>query len=159
MSCRRLLEILLLVLLRPPVLHKIYLTFLFSCANLINRAANRSDLFYRDNLGRAANFWVIVFSGKPAAQPEWLQVMSDSEVEISSEQHWSCIAAGKPRPSIRWLRNGQPLTTQVTHKQQATVLQTTKFGPNVQRSCTFPSPEPKSDVNVAFTERICALLN
>ncbi|XP_070815011.1 contactin-2 [Chaetodon trifascialis] len=46
------------------------------------------------------------------AQPDWLQVMSDSEVEISSELHWSCIAAGKPRPSIRWLRNGQPLSTQ-----------------------------------------------
>ncbi|KAJ3601776.1 hypothetical protein NHX12_029540, partial [Muraenolepis orangiensis] len=46
------------------------------------------------------------------AQPEWLQVMSDSEVEISSELHWSCMAAGKPRPSVRWLRNGQPLSTQ-----------------------------------------------
>ncbi|XP_051803974.1 contactin-2 [Acanthochromis polyacanthus] len=46
------------------------------------------------------------------AQPEWLQVMSDSEVEISSELHWSCVAAGKPRPSIRWLRNGQPISTQ-----------------------------------------------
>uniref|UniRef100_A0AAY4CNZ4 Contactin 2 n=1 Tax=Denticeps clupeoides TaxID=299321 RepID=A0AAY4CNZ4_9TELE len=46
------------------------------------------------------------------AQPEWLQVMSDSEVEISSELHWSCMAAGKPRPTIRWLRNGQPLSTQ-----------------------------------------------
>uniref|UniRef100_A0A8C2BEL6 Contactin-3 n=1 Tax=Cyprinus carpio TaxID=7962 RepID=A0A8C2BEL6_CYPCA len=40
------------------------------------------------------------------AQPEWLQVMSDSEVEISSELQWSCAAAGKPRPTIRWLRNG-----------------------------------------------------
>ncbi|XP_063071450.1 contactin-2 [Engraulis encrasicolus] len=46
------------------------------------------------------------------AQPEWLQVMSDSEVEISSELQWSCLAAGKPRPSIRWYRNGQPLSTQ-----------------------------------------------
>lgn len=55
-----------------------------------------------------------LLSWEPAAQPEWLQVMSDSEVEISSEQHWSCIAAGKPRPTIRWLRNGQSLTTQVT---------------------------------------------
>lgn len=53
-------------------------------------------------------------SGSPA-QPEWLQVMSDSEVEISSELQWSCAAAGKPRPTIRWLRNGQPLTTQVSH--------------------------------------------
>ncbi|KAK5871878.1 hypothetical protein PBY51_012619 [Eleginops maclovinus] len=46
------------------------------------------------------------------AQPDWLQVMIDSEVEISSELLWSCVAAGKPRPSIRWLRNGQPLSTQ-----------------------------------------------
>ncbi|CAB1354046.1 unnamed protein product, partial [Coregonus sp. 'balchen'] len=38
--------------------------------------------------------------------------MSDSEVEISSELHWTCVAAGKPRPSIHWLRNGQPLSTQ-----------------------------------------------
>lgn len=136
------------------------LIFLFSCTDLINWAANQCDLFYHDNLGRAANFWVIVFFDKPAAQPEWLQVMSDFEVEISSEQHWSCIAAGKPRPSIRWLRNGQPLTTQVTHKQQATVLHKppdTKFGSIVRCSCTFPSRE--SDVNVAFTKRMCALLN
>uniref|UniRef100_A0A3Q4N4V7 Contactin 2 n=1 Tax=Neolamprologus brichardi TaxID=32507 RepID=A0A3Q4N4V7_NEOBR len=42
-------------------------------------------------------------------QPEWLQVMTDSEVEISSDLQWSCVAAGKPRPSVRWLRNGQPL--------------------------------------------------
>lgn len=47
------------------------------------------------------------------AQPQWLQVMSDSEVEISSELLWSCIAAGKPRPTVRWLRNGQPISTQV----------------------------------------------
>uniref|UniRef100_A0A4W4G683 Contactin 2 n=1 Tax=Electrophorus electricus TaxID=8005 RepID=A0A4W4G683_ELEEL len=46
------------------------------------------------------------------AQPEWLQVMSDSEVEISSELNWRCVAAGKPRPIIRWLRNGLSLSTQ-----------------------------------------------
>lgn len=46
------------------------------------------------------------------AQPQWLQVMIDSEVEISSELHWSCVATGKPRPNVHWLRNGQPLTTQ-----------------------------------------------
>uniref|UniRef100_A0A3B3SAU9 Ig-like domain-containing protein n=1 Tax=Paramormyrops kingsleyae TaxID=1676925 RepID=A0A3B3SAU9_9TELE len=43
------------------------------------------------------------------AQPEWLHVMSDSEVEISSELRWSCASAGKPRPSVRWLRNGQSI--------------------------------------------------
>ncbi|XP_033938452.1 LOW QUALITY PROTEIN: contactin-2 [Pseudochaenichthys georgianus] len=46
------------------------------------------------------------------AQPDWLQVMIDSEVEISSELLWSCVASGKPRPSIRWLRNALPLSTQ-----------------------------------------------
>lgn len=59
---------------------------------------------------------VFVFSwlSSRPAQPEWLQVMTDSEVEISSDLQWSCVAAGKPRPSVRWLRNGQPLSTQVT---------------------------------------------
>ncbi|KAG7472629.1 hypothetical protein MATL_G00110820 [Megalops atlanticus] len=46
------------------------------------------------------------------ARPTWLQVMRDSEVEISSELRWSCAAAGKPKPSIHWLRNGQPLRSQ-----------------------------------------------
>ncbi|KAG9339729.1 hypothetical protein JZ751_023376 [Albula glossodonta] len=46
------------------------------------------------------------------ARPEWMQVMSDSEVEISSELLWSCAANGKPKPSIHWLRNGLPLKTQ-----------------------------------------------
>ncbi|KAG7275890.1 LOW QUALITY PROTEIN: hypothetical protein CRUP_009579, partial [Coryphaenoides rupestris] len=59
-----------------------------------------------------AAWFTVVLDG--VAQPEWLQVMSDSEVEISSELQWSCMAAGKPRPSIRWLRNGQPLSTQPT---------------------------------------------
>lgn len=59
------------------------------------------------------------------AQPEWLQVMSDSEVEISSELQWSCAAAGKPRPTIRWLRNGQPLSTQVSHTDHTTHTPTT----------------------------------
>lgn len=48
--------------------------------------------------------------------------MSDSEVEISSQLHWSCVAAGKPRPSIRWLRNGQSLSTQVTQQRFIHVL-------------------------------------
>uniref|UniRef100_A0A8C8A199 Contactin 2 n=1 Tax=Oryzias sinensis TaxID=183150 RepID=A0A8C8A199_9TELE len=43
------------------------------------------------------------------AQPDWVQVMSDSEVEISSELLWSCLSSGKPRPSVRWLRNGHSL--------------------------------------------------
>ncbi|XP_066559318.1 contactin-2 isoform X2 [Amia ocellicauda] len=46
------------------------------------------------------------------AQPEWLEMISDSEKEISSELRWRCVAGGKPRPSIRWLRNGQLLASQ-----------------------------------------------
>lgn len=63
----------------------------------------------------------VPFFSKPPAQPEWLQVMSDSEVEISSELLWGCVAAGKPRPSIRWLRNGHPLTTQVSCTAYCTI--------------------------------------
>ncbi len=70
-------------------------------------------------LERSKNLWVCMCSRFPA-QPEWLQVMSDSEVEISSELQWSCAAAGKPRPTIRWLRNGLPLTTQVSYMRTHT---------------------------------------
>ncbi|KAM4700365.1 contactin-2 [Discoglossus pictus] len=46
------------------------------------------------------------------AQPEWLQVISDTEAKIGSNLFWSCAASGKPRPTIRWLRDGKPLTSQ-----------------------------------------------
>uniref|UniRef100_A0A8V5HIE9 Uncharacterized protein n=1 Tax=Melopsittacus undulatus TaxID=13146 RepID=A0A8V5HIE9_MELUD len=46
------------------------------------------------------------------AQPEWLEVITDTEADIGSDLRWSCVAAGKPRPAVRWLRNGQPLTSQ-----------------------------------------------
>lgn len=49
----------------------------------------------------------------PAAQPEWLDVISDTEADIGSDLRWSCVASGKPRPAVRWLRDGQPLTSQV----------------------------------------------
>lgn len=49
----------------------------------------------------------------PAAQPDWLDVISDTEADIESDLRWSCVASGKPRPTVRWLRNGQPLTSQV----------------------------------------------
>uniref|UniRef100_A0A7N8YER8 Contactin 2 n=1 Tax=Mastacembelus armatus TaxID=205130 RepID=A0A7N8YER8_9TELE len=72
-------------------------------------------------------------------EPEWLQVMNDSEVEISSELHWSCVAAGKPRPSIRWLRNGQPLSTQdsgmyqcVAENKHGTIYSTAELRVQVQ---------------------------
>uniref|UniRef100_A0A8C3XG01 Contactin-2 n=1 Tax=Cyanoderma ruficeps TaxID=181631 RepID=A0A8C3XG01_9PASS len=46
------------------------------------------------------------------AQPEWLDVISDTEADIGSDLRWSCVASGKPRPTVRWLRDGQPLTSQ-----------------------------------------------
>lgn len=49
----------------------------------------------------------------PAAQPEWLKVISDMEADIGSSLRWGCAAAGKPRPTVRWLRNGEPLASQV----------------------------------------------
>lgn len=49
----------------------------------------------------------------PAAQPEWLKVISDMEADIGSNLHWECAAAGKPRPTVRWLRDGDPLSSQV----------------------------------------------
>lgn len=52
----------------------------------------------------------------PAAQPEWLDVISDTEADIGSDLRWSCVASGKPRPAVRWLRDGQPLTSQVPPK-------------------------------------------
>ncbi|XP_059806228.1 contactin-2 [Hypanus sabinus] len=45
------------------------------------------------------------------AQPDWLQIISDTEVDIGSVLWWKCAAAGKPRPTCRWLRNGLPLTS------------------------------------------------
>ncbi|XP_043932733.1 contactin-2 [Protopterus annectens] len=52
-----------------------------------------------------------VFRGRVIvqAQPEWLQVITDTEADVESDLQWTCAAAGKPRPSVRWLRNGQPL--------------------------------------------------
>ncbi|XP_005989277.1 contactin-2 [Latimeria chalumnae] len=46
------------------------------------------------------------------AQPEWLDIISDTEADIGSDLRWTCAAAGKPRPTVRWLRNGQLLTSQ-----------------------------------------------
>ncbi|XP_067863881.1 contactin-2 [Heptranchias perlo] len=45
------------------------------------------------------------------AQPEWLQIISDTEADIGSNLWWKCAAAGKPRPICRWLRNGLSLTS------------------------------------------------
>ncbi|CAJ0928570.1 unnamed protein product [Ranitomeya imitator] len=46
------------------------------------------------------------------AQPEWLQIISDTEAKIDSDLQWNCAASGKPRPTIRWLRDGKPLMSQ-----------------------------------------------
>ncbi|XP_043572414.1 contactin-2 [Chiloscyllium plagiosum] len=45
------------------------------------------------------------------AQPEWLQIISDTEADVGADLDWKCAAAGKPRPTCRWLRNGQLLTS------------------------------------------------
>uniref|UniRef100_A0A8C3L9I5 Contactin 2 n=1 Tax=Chrysolophus pictus TaxID=9089 RepID=A0A8C3L9I5_CHRPC len=46
------------------------------------------------------------------AQPDWLDVITDTEADIGSDLRWSCVASGKPRPAVRWLRDGQPLASQ-----------------------------------------------
>ncbi|KAM3935364.1 contactin-2 isoform 2-T2 [Leptodactylus fuscus] len=46
------------------------------------------------------------------AQPEWLQIISDTEAKIGSDLVWNCAASGKPRPTIRWLRNGTAIPSQ-----------------------------------------------
>lgn len=94
---------------KPPTLRVVTLTRDVSAC----KVTEMSKMFISISL--VIFIMVLMLSSYPAAsaQPEWLQVMSDSEVEISSELHWTCLAAGKPRPSVRWLRNGQPLSTQV----------------------------------------------
>uniref|UniRef100_A0A8C2TV77 Contactin 2 n=1 Tax=Coturnix japonica TaxID=93934 RepID=A0A8C2TV77_COTJA len=37
------------------------------------------------------------------AQPDWLDVITDTEADIGSDLRWSCVASGKPRPAVRWL--------------------------------------------------------
>ncbi|XP_068125686.1 contactin-2 [Hyperolius riggenbachi] len=46
------------------------------------------------------------------AQPEWLQIILDTEAKVGSDLLWNCAASGKPRPTIRWLRDGTPLVSQ-----------------------------------------------
>lgn len=110
-------------------------------------------------ISHISSFHVLYFSlhvwfflSRSPAQPDWLQVMSDSEVEISSELHWSCVAAGKPRPSVRWLRNGQPLTTQV-RQNTVTVLYTPLLTHNTFSSVTFMC---NITFGIALTWLICS---
>ena len=42
-----------------------------------------------------------------AAFPEWVEHISSTEKDLSSDYTMSCIASGKPKPSIHWLKNGE----------------------------------------------------
>ncbi|XP_070686327.1 contactin-1a-like isoform X2 [Pempheris klunzingeri] len=43
------------------------------------------------------------------AFPEWVEQISSSEKDLSSDYIMSCNASGKPKPRIRWLKNGELL--------------------------------------------------
>ncbi|XP_053174684.1 contactin-1a-like [Scomber japonicus] len=43
------------------------------------------------------------------AFPEWVEHISSTEKDLSSDYTMSCIASGKPKPSIHWLKNGELL--------------------------------------------------
>ncbi|KAM4795803.1 contactin-2 [Rhinophrynus dorsalis] len=62
----------------------------------------------KNSLGRETHHGRVIVQ----AQPEWLQVITDTEAKIGSLLLWSCTASGKPRPAIRWLHDGKPLITQ-----------------------------------------------
>lgn len=47
------------------------------------------------------------------AQPQWISMINDSQLDSGEQLHWECRAAGKPRPTYHWLRNGEPLSPQV----------------------------------------------
>ncbi|XP_060891776.1 contactin-1a [Labrus mixtus] len=41
------------------------------------------------------------------AYPEWVEHISSTEKDLSSDYTMPCIASGKPKPHIRWLKNGE----------------------------------------------------
>uniref|UniRef100_A0A8D0AFU1 Contactin 1 n=1 Tax=Sander lucioperca TaxID=283035 RepID=A0A8D0AFU1_SANLU len=41
------------------------------------------------------------------AFPEWMEHISSTEKDLSSDYTMSCVASGKPEPRIRWLKNGE----------------------------------------------------
>uniref|UniRef100_A0A8C4FCK8 Contactin 1 n=1 Tax=Dicentrarchus labrax TaxID=13489 RepID=A0A8C4FCK8_DICLA len=43
------------------------------------------------------------------AFPEWVEHISSTEKDLSSDYTMSCIPSGKPKPHIRWLKNGELL--------------------------------------------------
>lgn len=48
-----------------------------------------------------------------AAQPNWIQKISDVHAAIEENVFWECHASGRPKPSYRWLKDGEPLLPQV----------------------------------------------
>lgn len=85
---------------------------------VINKSASRDDTtsillpaWHSKPLIRSS--WLCHLSWSFAAQPDWLDVITDTEADIGSDLRWSCVASGKPRPAVRWLRDGQPLASQV----------------------------------------------
>ncbi|XP_039989807.1 contactin-1a-like [Xiphias gladius] len=43
------------------------------------------------------------------AFPQWVEHISSTEKDLSSEYTMSCVASGKPKPRIHWLKNGERL--------------------------------------------------